>query len=391
MPDALSLSPVHWNYLRPLRRNRLHSPPKTVNIWNPNVISIFGICNFDLLLSMPTFFSDPVLRAGACDFSESDSSAWFCIDDTSIFSSAVVANDSSPLFDTLVLVLSQFDVAVAFSSCATTTSNGAVVVVSVEVNGSCGCGGCSCCTGAADDDDWVRLVDTLVDGCGCVLVAVNIACFDGPFLSFTFLPAKTKRKFNDKLMMHIVRKSWRIPTIYLYSNSYCTQLDPLRACWSERHQSPRLRWTKSPPLPPFAVGRGGSACSGSSVYCNMGDFIKLVSLVHQIFIIAYLSRILSRSFSISWCCSYRAFKCLKVCTYSISSKILLKFSTTYEHSVLISSALINSKSSSMADSSKLYRPLFLMNASTTGANKFPLTICLLCEEINWQWLVLSVS
>lgn len=89
-----------------------------------------------------------------------------------------------------------------------------------------------------------------------------------------------------------------------------------------------------------------------------------------------LSKILSRSFNISWCCSYRAFKCLNVCTYSISSKIFEKFSTTYVHRLFISSTFMNSNNSNIADSSKLYLPLFLMNASTTGANKLPLTICL---------------
>lgn len=48
--------------------------------------------------------------------------------------------------------------------------------------------------------------------------------------------------------------------------------------------------------------------------------------------------------------------------------------------LFISSILINSNSSKIADSSKLYRPLFLMNASTTGANKLPFIICLLKKK-----------
>lgn len=42
----------------------------------------------------------------------------------------------------------------------------------------------------------------------------------------------------------------------------------------------------------------------------------------------------------------------------------------------MSSILMNSNSSRMADSSRLYRPLFRTKASTTGAKRFPFTICL---------------
>lgn len=119
---------------------------------------------------IPTFFSEPVVMGDSCAFSKSESieCPWFCIDETSIFSSELVM-DRSVLVS--VTVFSQLEL----RSCCGSSS---------ECNG-----GESefidnwCCVGD-DDDDWFRVEVAFPDGGECEFVADS---FCGPFLSFTAL------------------------------------------------------------------------------------------------------------------------------------------------------------------------------------------------------------